>query len=121
MLAGSSQALMASGSEETLPEVEDVTTNTLPAAPELDISATIPQPQETLPKVGDIAANMLPGDPNLEVIVTQPEDNEENVLAISVTSKGKKRQRASSGTARSQSHISIPPSHYFMKLLPKQF
>jgi len=56
--------------------------------------------QEPLPEVGDIATNTLLAPSNLELMATQP-----------VTSKGKKHQRASSGTARSKSLIFIELSH----------
>jgi hypothetical protein len=74
---------MTSGSQEGLPEVEDM--NTLPEASDLELMAMATQPERN------------------------PEENiQEDIPAISdVTKRGKKRGRASSSAARSEPHSFI--------------
>ena len=71
---------MTSGSQEGLPEVEDM--KMLPAASDLELMAMATQPEQN------------------------PEENiQEDIPAISdVTKRGKKRGCASSGAARSEPH-----------------
>ena len=113
MSAASGIENMASGSQETLPEVGNTTAG-IPAASDLKIMET--QTQGPLPEVGDIATNTLPAASKLELMETQPQhDAEENALAISdVTIQRNKRRCASSGTARCKSLIFIELSHRTM-------
>jgi hypothetical protein len=67
------------------------------------------EPQEILPEVGDMITSMLPAASNL--MTTQSERDAEEIVLASVTSKGKKRRRAYSGTTKSKSLMLIVLSH----------